>query len=255
MLSDWTTRLRSLFKRSAVERELDDELRFHIDRQVERYVKAGIDPGEAVRKAQLEFGGVEQIKEECRDARGTRVVDDVWRDLRYAVRMLKRNPGFSALAILTLALGIGANTAMFSVVNAVLLHPFAYDDPERLVVLSERGPDGSQPIAWPDFEDWRRKSTSFETIAAARPLAVTSLMATLTGGGPPESVPAIAMTASTFSVLGVPPLLGRVFGESDDRPGADPVVVLGYGLWQRRSKAISPPMTSTRGRTKMSSAT
>src|SRR5205085_5151644 len=136
MFRDLWHRMRAVFRRKLVETELDEELQFHLERQVEKYVQGGLSKEEAWRRARMEFGGVELAKEECRDARGVNFIESVLQDVRYGVRTLGKNPGFTAVAVLTLALGVGANTAVFTVVNGVLLRPMPFPEAERLVLVS-----------------------------------------------------------------------------------------------------------------------
>src|SRR2546423_13091464 len=154
----------------------------------------------------------------------------LWQDLKHATRMLRKKPGFTLIAVVTLALGIGANAAIFSVVNAVLLRPLPYPNAERLVAVSENSleaPDIS--VAYPDYLDWQAQQSVFEEMSARMPTG-----GIITGANEPERVIGRLVTASFFSTLGVQPMLGRAFSESEDNPGAQPVMVISYGLWQRQ---------------------
>jgi len=188
-----------------------------------------MNPEEARQAALKSFGGVEQAKERSRDARGVRWLEDLWQDLRYGARTLVKNPGFTLVAALTLALGIGANTAIFSVVNGALLKPLPYEESERLVFVAERAASGGQePISYPNFTDWRAQNRAFEHIGV-----FNSWGYALTVGGEAERVVAGQVTADLFAALRVNAAVGRVITNEDDRPGAAPVVVLGDDLWRR----------------------
>jgi putative ABC transport system permease protein len=232
MLSDLFFRARSLFRRNAVETELDDELRFHFEQQVAKYVRSGLTPGEALRRARIEFGGLDQVKEECREARGVHVLETLFQDIRYGLRMLRKSPGFTAVALLTLALGIGANTAIFSVVYGVLLRPLPYQDSSRLIVLNETTPRvGTVSVSYANFLDWRAQSRAFSKMAA-----VVSVAFNLSGLGSgldqPENISGAAVSSDFLPMLGVRPLLGRDFDASQDQAGTTPVALLSYQLWQ-----------------------
>jgi putative ABC transport system permease protein len=234
MLNDIFFRLRSLFRRHAVEQELDDELRFHREQQVESYVRAGLSRDDAVRRAQIEFGGLEQIKEAHRDARGIGLVEEFGRDARYAVRQLWRSPGFAIAALLCLGIGIGATTAIFSVVNAVLLQPLPFPESDRLVRMVENIPPpvrGRPPLqrglTVPEFLEWRAQS---KTLSDA--YAVTGLGQRLvrTTHGAVGLWGAMAST-NAFALVQAPAMFGRTLDVSDE---ADPnVVVLSHDTWQR----------------------
>jgi putative ABC transport system permease protein len=225
-------RLRSLFKRGRVEQELSDELRFHLEKLTEENVAKGMTPEDARYAALCELGGAEQIKEECRDMRRVNWIENFIQDLRYGVRMLARDRRFTAVVVLTLALGTGANTAIFSVVNTVLLRPLPYKDADRLVMVwgynRARGftTDQVSPL---DFADWRAQNHHFESTAAS-----ADVVYTLTGVGEPALLIAYSFSADYFHVLGVPPLLGRTFLPEEEQPGRNNVAVLSYSLWQTR---------------------
>ena len=228
MLNDLLFRLRSLFRRNSAETELDDELRFHFERHVQKYERDGLTHSEALRRARLEFGGIDQVKEQCRQARGVHVIHELGQDIRFGLRMLRKSPGFTAVALLTLALGIGANTAIFSVVYGILLRPLPYQDSARLIVLNETTPKvGMVSVSYPDFLDWRAQSRAFSRMAA-----VGQVEFNLAGVNQPESISGEAVSSSFFSILGMHPWLGRDFDPSEEKVGTAPVVLLSYQLWQ-----------------------
>ncbi len=235
MLSDLLIRLRALFRRNAVESELDDELRFHFDQQVEKFVQSGLPLAEARRRARLTFGGSDQIKEECREARGVSFFETLLQDLRYGFRQLRRSPGFTTVAVLILALGIGANTAIFSVVNSALLRPLAYPDPQQLYLVREIVPQFATFMLeanLPDFRIWQQQVHSFADVAIAEPTG-----ADLSGAGEPEVIRGVRASANIFAVLGARPALGRAFLPEEDEPGRGHVVILTDGFWRRRFRA------------------
>ncbi|MGH9837364.1 MAG: ADOP family duplicated permease [Blastocatellia bacterium] len=208
------------------EAELDAEIRSHLDEAIRDRIARGEAPANALR----EFGNVGLVKEVTREMWGWATLERLGQDLRFGLRMLRKNPGFSLVAILTLALGIGANTAIFSVVNAVLLRPLPYQNAERLVVLWERQQSIEQESpSYPNFLDWQAQSQSFEQMAVARRDSVN-----LTGAGEPERLIVRQVSANFFPTLGVTTRLGRSFTPEEDRVGAHPAVVISHGLWQRR---------------------
>jgi len=228
MLSDLLFRLRSLFRPHAAETDLDDELSFHRQRQLEKYLQSGLPHAEAMRRVRLEFGGTDQIKEECRDARGIGFVETTMQDLRYGLRTLRKSPGFTSVALFTLALGIGANTAIFSVVYGVLLRPLPFTDPARIVVLNETTPRvGLVSVSYPNFLDWRAQSRTFSAMAG-----VNTVSFNLAGISRPENIRGEAVSPNFFEITGVRPILGRVFTAAEEKPGAAPVLLLSYPLWQ-----------------------
>jgi putative ABC transport system permease protein len=209
-----------------VERELAEEIDACLEMLAQAKVAEGVDPEEARRAALIELGGVDQVKESVREVRVGHFFRTVWQDLRYGARTLRKSPGFTAVVVLTLALGVGANTAVFSVVNAVLLRPLAYRDPSRLVTVLH---DGWAPVAPANFLDWREQSRSFESMAAAQ-----SWNLTMTGQGQPEQLNVLQTSAEMFHVLGVDAALGRTYAAGEDQPGREHVVVISHGFWQRR---------------------
>jgi predicted permease len=227
-------RLRAVFFKGRLERELQEEIRSHLDMQTEENLRQGMSPAEARSAALRQFGGVEQVKETYRDRRGLPLVETSLQDLRYALRMLHKSLGFTAVAVVTLALGIGANTAIFTVVDAALLRGLPYQDPDRLVQVWETrrvGEIKQLDASYPDYLDWGQQSEVIEGICGYTEWDGSF---TLTGRTEPERIEGARVTASFFSVLGVAPILGRTFLPDEDRPLAERSVILSYSLWQRR---------------------
>jgi putative ABC transport system permease protein len=220
----------ALFHRSRVENEMDAELRAHIEDRINDLERSGIARAEAERRARLEFGGYEKFKEECREAIGAHFIETMIQDVRYGLRMLRKSPGFTAVAVLTLALGIGATTAIFSVVDAVLIRDLPFRDPARLVALFQTPDKMTGLMGWaadgPDILDWQRDSHSFSGIAA-------SLLdgANITGGRIPQHVNGEKVTANYFDLLGVQAAIGRTFSPSDEQTDQKEVV-MSYALWR-----------------------
>ena len=231
-LRSFFTRLRNLVRgRTQSERELHDELHSHLQLHIDDNLRAGLSPEEARRAALLKLGGLEQTKERVRDQRSLPVLETLFHDLRYAFRMLRHNPGFTAAAVIVLALGIGANTALFSVVNGVLLRPLPYPQPEQLVTLRESKPNfATGSISLPHFLDWQKDNRTFASMAAMRP--GRSLI--LTGAGDAEQLNCVMLTSGFFEQLGVQPVIGRTFTLDDDKIGASPTVLLAARLWKRK---------------------
>lgn len=223
-------RLRSLVRRARVDRELNEELQYHLEQQIEYNVSRGMSPGDAKFQALRELGPIELRKEECRDARGLALIDTVRQDLTYALRALRKALGFTTVAILSLAIGIGANTTIFTLVNAVLLTPLPYPGADRLVVMHEHKLDSPDPLSVHplNYVQWRARARSFEALALVQtpPLNVM-------GRDGAEQVSRMLTTPELFRVFGVRPALGREFTNEDGRKGSENVVILGYGFWQR----------------------
>jgi predicted permease len=225
-----TARLRALLRRESVMRDIEEELRIHVEMETETNIGRGMRPDEARAAAAKSFGNRGRIRDLIHEIRGGGWLEDVGQDLRYGARTLWKNPGFTLIAVLTLSLGVGANTAIFTVVNAALLRGLPYRAPERLVHLFETTPQkayGQREFSYPDYQDYQR-SRAFEGLAA-----YTGGGGILTGRGEPQRVFAPAASANFFSVLGVEPLLGRTFRAGEDSPGAERVTVLTYGMWRR----------------------
>jgi predicted permease len=223
-----------LWRRRQMEQQLDKELRFHLDQHAADLIASGLHPERAVREARLALGGPEQVKEQCRDARGTRWLEDLVQDFRYALRTLRHKPGFAAVALSTLALGIGATTVMFTVINGVLLKPLPFPEPNTLVAVHGHSETwnvaayGQQNLAYLDFLDSQRENRS---------LALAGWIydfGTMSEPGEAEHVEEFKASSNLFSVLGVPLSFGRAFLPEEDRPGGSPVAILGYSLWQRK---------------------
>jgi predicted permease len=243
VVSDVRHRLRALFSRDSVERELDVELRFHIEREAEKYERQGISHDAALRRARLEFGGVEQMKEATRDMRGTARLESIVRDARYTVRSLKSRPAFALTVIATLALGIGANAAIFTLVDALLLRPLPVPHPEQLVIVGDPAAVNTNNVGLPVtdyvsfllYRDVRERSTVFTDMYASGWSGPIDVKIGAGTDATAEQPHARFVTGNFFSVLGMSAYAGRTFtAPEDETPGQDPVAVLTYDYWQRR---------------------
>src|SRR5690348_151932 len=230
-LSGLRARLRALFRRSVTERELNTEIGFHIEQEAARYRSAGMAPDDALRRARLAFGGAESVREEHRDARGTRWIEDALADARFGLRALLRNPVLATTAIITLALGIGANTAIFSVVNAVILRPLPFPGSDRLVKISEDNPEKHwvhQTAAPANYLDWAERVHAFAGVAAYTPGGHV----TISGDGGASMFHNSNVTGNFFSVLGIPAIAGRTFRDDETWQTGAPVAVISDRLWR-----------------------
>src|SRR6266567_99729 len=225
-------RLRALFQKEKLDARMDEEMRSHVELRAQANIDAGMSPEVARFAALRQFGWTESIKEDCRDQRGVGWIETLIQDVRYGTRMLRKNPGFTAVAVLTLALGIGANTAIFSFVHAILLRPLPFKEANRLVmVFTSYLQNGSHKnwVAAPTLDEWRKQSAVFEGLAARSFGGFV-----LTGKGQPETIPGSRLSANIFRLLGIQPLLGRDFLPEEETYGKDHVVLLSHELWRRR---------------------
>ena len=225
----------AIFHRAQTEDDLDEELRVHVENRAQDLERSGLTPEQAERRARIEFGGHEKFKEECREALGTRLLEIFLQDLRFAARLLRKSPGFAAVAILTLALGIGANTAIFTLLDQILLRSLSVKDPQQLVLLDLVGhqygnSSGDSVLSYPMYRDFEGHNQVFSGMFCHR---FTS--ASLSFGGQAERVSIELVSGTYFGVLGVRPALGRTLTPDDDRvPNGEPLVVLSYGFWKQR---------------------
>jgi predicted permease len=230
VLSRMTSLLRNAFGKRQNDEELDAEVRSYYESLAEEKMRQGLSPQEARRAARLESGGIEQLKEEVRDVRAGVWLDSLLQDLRYGARMLRKNPAFTVIAVLTLALGIGANTAMFTLADATLLRPLPYQAATQLVWITEQSSTGdSTGVSWPNFGDWKRMNTAFSEMAGYRGARLA-----FSSDGEPSIVSARYVTANYFNVLGVRAILGRTFVPEENVVGGPEVAILSYEFWQRQ---------------------
>jgi putative ABC transport system permease protein len=234
-LRAWFSRLSEVFGKGRREQELSAEMESHLQLHVEDNLRAGMSPAQARREAMMKLGGLEQTKENYRERRGLPVLEVFLQDLRFGARMLRKNPGFTLVAVLTLALGIAANATIFSFVSAVLYRRPPVYDPDRVMVVYSTSATGGlgtslNPVSAPNYFTWKRENRVFSGMAALEPSAGVNL----TGKDEPERITANRVTADYFSVIGVAPELGRVFANGDDQPGHDRVVLLDYRYWEQK---------------------
>jgi hypothetical protein len=217
-------RLRALLHRDAVLHDIDEELRSHIEMEADVNRERGMSAEDARLSAAKSFGNLNSIRDLAYEVKGGGFMETLWQDLRYSARLLFKHPGFTLVAIITLTLGIGANTAIFSIVNAVLLRPFPYEQPDQLVVVGEGVADAS--VSYPNFADWKNDRNVFASASAVR----GNENFNLTGAGEPERLQGRLVSAGFLTTLGTKPLLGRDFSVDDDRPGATPTVILSHAF-------------------------
>jgi putative ABC transport system permease protein len=231
MMSGIKMRLRALLRKAKVEQELDDELRYHLDRQTDLFLRQGMSAEEARQAALRSFGGLEQSKEQSRDASGVRWIEVLWQDLRYGVRMLSKQPGITLIAVLTLALSIGANTAIFSVINALILNPPHIFEADRVASIWRTPKDKrfQGHLSYLELQDWQTQSRSFEAIAGYRSNGFTLL-----NSEEAEIIPTLCVTSNFLSLLKIKPIQGRDFQVQEEKRGAERVVIVSHQFWQSR---------------------
>jgi len=236
-------RFEILFRKGWAESELDDELRHHLEQEIRENVRAGLSHREARRKALAEFGGVESTKERVRDVRGGRGMDELAQDLRYAIRKLSKSPAFTFAAVVTLGLGVGANVAMFSVLEAALVKAFPYPQRHQLVLCRTTFAGELNPcMSFPDYQSYKEGTDAFQSMGLIRAI---SQRHTITGSGEPERVTGHWVSAEVFPTLGVTPVAGRGFAADDGQPDGATAVIIGHGLWQRRYGGAPDAVGST----------
>jgi len=227
MLTDIWYRLQAIFRRDRLDTDLDEELRWHLEHEMEKYLRSGIPEDEAKRRARLALGGIPQVSEQCRNSRGISALTELWQDIRYGFRVLRKSPALTSVAIISLALGIGANTTAFSVVNSLILRPLPFPSSERLVFIQ---PAKGTTHSFPNYRDLRDRNNVFSGVAGYR----VTVMGLDTGGSS-QRIWGYLATGNYFEVLSATPLLGRFFGPAEDRVrGGSPYAVLSYGCWKTR---------------------
>jgi predicted permease len=229
-LRELARRLRMLMHRRRFDTDLEEEIRLHLELRQQQQIECGMAPDDAWAAARRQFGNVTSLREKSHSAWGWEWFEHLVQDVRYALRVLRKSPGFTAVAVLTLALGIGANTSLFSVVNGVLLNPLPYPHPDQVVTMVDWFPGyGESSISYPDFLDWVRLNHAFSSLAAYRRDSFN-----LTGQGDAEQVTAMDVSASFFPLLSVNPILGRDFSSDEDQLGGPPSVILSGGFWKTK---------------------
>lgn len=221
--------LRNLTKSRKVSAELDEEVRGYVEMLADEKIRGGVDARRAQREAKMETGGVEQVKEQTREVRAGHFLETLWQDIRYGARMLRKSPGFTAVAVLTLALGIGANTAIFSAVNPILFEPLPYPHPERIMMIWGIFQGARSQVTFFNYRELLKRNHSFDSLAIFEPWQPTMI-----GGAEPDRLDGQDVSYGYFRALGVEPAVGRDFQPADDTYQGAPVAILSYGLWQRR---------------------